>query len=63
MYDLSVSLERMSPRLSGRAGLSRRPLTASAVDQAMFVDRVSDSDRPDPDPRIVMLRQLIEGFR
>ena len=44
MYDLSVSLERMSPRLSGRAGLSRRPLTASAADQAMFVDRAAETE-------------------
>ena len=44
MYNLSVSLERRSPRLAGRAGLSRRPLTASAADQDMFVDRLSETE-------------------
>ena len=39
-----MSLERISPRLSGRAGLSRRPLTASAADQALFVDRAAETE-------------------
>ncbi len=39
-----MPLERISPLLSGRAGLSRRPLTASAADQAMFVDRAAEAE-------------------
>ena len=53
--DLLTHLEETMPNTIPTA---QQPTPAPAV----LFSAVSDSDRPDPDPRIVMLRQLIEGL-